>query len=486
MKLKTIELQNYRCYENNDFHFGSDTTLIIGKNGTGKSSLLSAIRKGMTFIFSNTGSNKLIKNNSNKIEGLNDWDTTYLEFGEGFQWPTNIKYELDTDGDLISWRFYKDKYGGKLHPTHYKSAQQKFQKHHLTKSEALPLLGFYGDCYPHKRKESNKVVNDFNKILLKSVNLPRDIGYALWNDEGSITASWFLRTKFILNEIQQDNDNIKILSDEIDELQKRLSNFSVADISASQVQIEIMKQRLELQKKRYNEQTAPLEKEFKFVTDKVMQFFSNIEELDSNDLILFDIKKRRTDKTDTLFFSFGKKDSINEGVFNEEALPMGYMRLLHIVYDIAYRWFLLNGEADQFDGLVLIDELELHLHPSLQQTVLQRFRKTFPGLQFIVTTHSPIILSNFNADLESTKIVQLEKKNGEYLDEQLENVYSMDYNSSLVDVMGVNISNKLLDAYINAYQFLKEDDKKLAKEYLNKIREIFNGKIPYFVQDKLQ
>ena len=120
MKLKTIELKNYRCYQDNDFHFGSDTTLVIGKNGTGKSSLLSAIRKGMTFIFSNTGSNRLIKNNSNKIEGLNDWDTTYLEFGEGFQWPISIRYDLDADGDSIFWNFYKDKYGGKLHSKFYK------------------------------------------------------------------------------------------------------------------------------------------------------------------------------------------------------------------------------------------------------------------------------------------------------------------------------------------------------------------------------
>lgn len=485
MKLKTIELKNYRCYQDNDFHFGSDTTLVIGKNGTGKSSLLSAIRKGMTFIFSNTGSNRLIKNNSNKIEGLNDWDTTYLEFGEGFQWPISIRYDLDADGDSIFWNFYKDKYGGKLHSKFYKSAQQKFQKHYLTESNKLPLLGFYGDRYPHNRKEGNKIINDFNKILLKSINLPRDIGYALWNDESSITSSWFIRTKFILNEIQQDTDNVKILEDEIDELQKRFSNFSVTDVSASQLQIEIMKQRLELLKIRYKEQTQPLEKEFKFVTDKVKQFFSNIEELDSDDLILFDIKKRRIDKSDTLFFSFGKKDSINEGVFNEEALPMGYMRLLHIVYDIAYRWFLLNGEDSNFDGLVLIDEIELHLHPSLQQTVLQRFRNTFPGLQFIITTHSPIILSNFNAIDVTTKIIQLEKKEGTYTDEELQNKYSIDYNSNLVNVMGVNISNKLLDAYINAYQFLNKENNIMAKDYYQKIDDLFDGNIPNFIKKKL-
>jgi DNA repair exonuclease SbcCD ATPase subunit len=39
MKLKSVKLQNYRCYQDNDFHFGYDCALVIGKNGTGKSSL---------------------------------------------------------------------------------------------------------------------------------------------------------------------------------------------------------------------------------------------------------------------------------------------------------------------------------------------------------------------------------------------------------------------------------------------------------------
>lgn len=485
MKLKTIELQNYRCYENNDFHFGSDTTLIIGKNGTGKSSLLSAIRKGMTFIFSNSDGNKLVKNNPNKVEGLNDWDTTFKDYGEGFQWPTNINYIIDFESKPLLWQFHKDKYGGKLHSKYYKSAQKTFEKYFVKKNSVLPLLGFYGDCFPHKRKENNVVINKFNKILISSVQLPKDMGYALWNDEGSITSSWFLRTKFILNEIQTAHDSLNSIEKEMSELQKKISDFSIDTISSTS-QLLYLKERLALVKAKDLEQTTSLENEYKFVTGKLLEFFSNFNEVNSDDMILFDITRRRTLNSDTLFFNFGKQDSINEGLFNEESLPMGYLRLIHIVYDIAYRWYLLNGQSSEFDGLVLIDELELHLHPSLQQTVLERLRRTFPGIQLIVTTHSPIILSSFNAELESTKIIQLEKKNGEYLDEPLANVFSMDYNSNLVDVMGVNISNKLLDAYINAYQFLKEDDKKLAKEYLRKIEEIFNGNIPDFVQNKLQ
>lgn len=485
MKLRSIKLQNFRCYQDNDFHFGGDTTIIIGKNGTGKSSLLSAIRKGMTFIFSNNGDNKLIKNNTNKVEGLNDWDTTFIENGDGFQWPTDIEYKITYDRIDLDWKFFKDKYKGKLQPRYYKGAQKAFEKHHLDQSAKLPLLGFYGDCYPHKKQDANAVVNSFNRIITKSKVIPRDAGYFLWNSDGSVVSSWFLRTKFILNEIQHDTDTISDLSKDIGLLSLRKFNDNNQDTSLLDTQLDSLQKRLALiQHKKYSE-TNKYEEEFEFIKEILMTFFSKVNEFDSDELILFDIKKRRTNKVEQLFFLFGKENSFSEGMFNEESLPMGYQRLMHIVYDIAYRWYILNGKTDTYDGLVLIDELELHLHPSLQQTVLERFRKTFPGLQFIITTHSPIILSNFFVDQETTKIIQLENQEGKYIDEELENFYSMDYNSNLVNVMGVNISDKLLDTYINAYQFLKEDDKSLANEYLEKIRELFKGEIPAFVQSKL-
>ena len=485
MKLQSIQLNNYRCYQSNDFNFGEDVTLVIGKNGTGKSTLISAIRKGMSFIFSNTGNNKLIKNNSIKVEGFNDWDTTFLELGEGFQWPTKLSYEMLLDDNLLKWSFYKDKFGGKLHSKNYKNAQKKFLDNFSKDDSILPLLAFYGDCYPHKRKESNQVINSFNALLLKSVKLPRDLGYALWNEEGSITTSWFKRTKFILNEIQQEKDKLDSLESEIIDIADRMKNFAVADISATQVKLDILRQRFNLMKSQNYERIVLYETEYKFVSNKVMDFFSNVGELNTDDLILYSITRRRVGKTDNLFFNFGKTTSIDEGIFNEESLPMGYLRLIHIVYDIAYRLFILNGVKETYDGLVLIDEIELHLHPSLQQTILERFTKTFPGLQFIVTTHSPIVLSNLNADTDRKKIIQLEKIDGEYKDDELPNLFTMDYNSNLVDIMGVNISNKLLDAYLNAYNFLKNEDNSLATDYSNKIKDLFDGDIPKFVLEKM-
>lgn len=64
--------------------------------------------------------------------------------------------------------------------------------------------------------------------------------------------------------------------------------------------------------------------------------------------------------------------------------------------DLARRLTIANPKLDNpllGEGVVLIDEVELHMHPSWQRNVLRNLRETFPNIQFIITTHSPIVLS---------------------------------------------------------------------------------------------
>src|SRR5262249_8881777 len=51
---------------------------------------------------------------------------------------------------------------------------------------------------------------------------------------------------------------------------------------------------------------------------------------------------------------------------------------------------------ERMRGIVLIDEIDLHLHPKLQRILVPRLRKALPKVQWIVTTHSPLILSSFD------------------------------------------------------------------------------------------
>lgn len=81
-----------------------------------------------------------------------------------------------------------------------------------------------------------------------------------------------------------------------------------------------------------------------------------------------------------------------------EQLSAGYRQVLAMVADIARRCVLLNPQlgvdaALETPGIVLIDELELHLHPQWQRLIVAGLRKAFPLIQFICTTHSPQILA---------------------------------------------------------------------------------------------
>ena len=79
-----------------------------------------------------------------------------------------------------------------------------------------------------------------------------------------------------------------------------------------------------------------------------------------------------------------------------EQMSDGYKIVTAMVADIASRMAEANPDKENplmSNGIVLIDEIDLHLHPKWQRTIIDSLSKTFPNIQFIVSTHSPIILS---------------------------------------------------------------------------------------------
>jgi predicted ATP-binding protein involved in virulence len=143
-----------------------------------------------------------------------------------------------------------------------------------------------------------------------------------------------------------------------------------------------------------------------------------------------------------------------------------------MVLDIAYRSFILNGDIES-EGIVLIDEIELHLHPTLQQEILQRF------------THSPLVISNFKAN-ENNIIVKLEHEGNTYSTEYVENVYGIDYATNLSEVMEVAPRASTIDKYINAYLFLSDKGQAgKAADMLAKLKTYLGGEIPKKLQNEL-
>ena len=89
-------------------------------------------------------------------------------------------------------------------------------------------------------------------------------------------------------------------------------------------------------------------------------------------------------------------------------LSSGYASILDIVVDLMIRMEHQTNRHFQYDlpGIVLIDEIETHLHLELQKKILSFLTTLFPNIQFIVSTHSPFILNS----LENAVIYDLEKK----------------------------------------------------------------------------
>ncbi len=86
-------------------------------------------------------------------------------------------------------------------------------------------------------------------------------------------------------------------------------------------------------------------------------------------------------------------------------LSDGYRSVLFIIADIALKAITLNPHLgdkvlEEIKGVVLIDELDMHLHPRWQQTIIDSIRKTFPKIQFFVTTHSPFLIQSLHSEDE--------------------------------------------------------------------------------------
>jgi len=122
-----------------------------------------------------------------------------------------------------------------------------------------------------------------------------------------------------------------------------------------------------------------------------------------------------------------------------EQLSDGYRTTLAMVMDIASRMAWLNPTADDIldtEGIVLIDEIDLHLHPFWQQTILPDLLKTFPGVQFIVSTHSPQVLTT--ARREQVRVLGQSAEGKFFAEPPLGKTYAEESNNVLQAVMGVN------------------------------------------------
>ncbi|MBI6908237.1 AAA family ATPase [Pseudomonas palleroniana] len=164
--------------------------------------------------------------------------------------------------------------------------------------------------------------------------------------------------------------------------------------------------------------------------------------------------------------------------FNVLQLSDGEKCLLAMVGDLARRLTLLNREVPdplEGKGVVLIDELDLHLHPGWQRTVVANLEKTFPNCQFIITTHSPQILGELPA--ESVMLL----KDGQYLGHP-ERSLGLRSGEVIEELMGGLAQNRNVSQQLRKiYRDLDDDDLEAAEVGLARLREQV-GKIPDVIE----
>ncbi len=185
---------------------------------------------------------------------------------------------------------------------------------------------------------------------------------------------------------------------------------------------------------------------------------------------------------------------------NLEQLSDGEKCMIALVGDLARRLAIANPAAQQAqhgEGIVLIDELDLHLHPMWQRRMIRLLPVVFKNCQFIVTTHSPQALSETHA----SQLRILQRDNDNQVNYSLPSQsYGLTTNEVLNELMLVKGANEAAgagenqqltrnaeveQALANIFELIADEDIKAAHIEITKLESALNGDIPELIQAKI-
>ena len=188
-------------------------------------------------------------------------------------------------------------------------------------------------------------------------------------------------------------------------------------------------------------------------TEKIVRWFKRFENILKTIFEDEHLELKFNDET----FQFSIHESGREP-FDFNTMSSGYAAVLDIINDLIIRMEAQSGLRTEFDmeGIVLVDEIETHLHLELQKKILPVLTELFPNIQFIITTHSPFILSSLDDaviyDLENRSLVRNGLKN-------------LPYEGIVEGYFGVDALSKELREKFERYKALVSKDELSDKEY---------------------
>lgn len=194
-----------------------------------------------------------------------------------------------------------------------------------------------------------------------------------------------------------------------------------------------------------------------------------------------------------LRYSFTHQSVVMEhpdhGVLEVGQLSDGVRNMIALVADIAYRMVRLNSHfgtqaALLTPGIVMIDEVDMHLHPEWQQHVLASLRRAFPAIQLIVTTHSPQVLSTVRK--EHIRVLGMNVYGEAVANEPLGRTYGRSNADVLQATMGVQPEpeidgSDLLRSYLSLIEQAELHDPNI-QDWRQQLVEIFGADHPALVR----
>lgn len=375
MYLSKIHIENFKGIKSADFDFDRSVNIIIGNNGTGKTSVLEAIAVALGGFLSGIDGVNTIHFSQDEIRRESQLTGTGSS-NVIYRTPISVRAWMELDvgdkshADLRLFDFVRQKKS-------IKSARSTVEPRDICR-EAQRLAGDRKAILPVISYQSFSRVTNQKKDKWEnpfSEDYSRVVGYVDCLEEAA-------NDKMLINWC------------------RRMEQIS------------------------WQQEQTILEYEIvKRTVSKFMQFMQDDEKIH----IFYD------KRTEELLYS-------NE----EETLPIrllssGFRNLLGMVFDIAYRMAVLNPDllediTSVTPGVVLIDEIDMHLHPNWQWKVVDALKKTFLNVQFIVTTHSPIIV----ASCKEEKLIML----------QLEDVF-LDKPSEII--FGKTVKGWMVDSVLKEY-----------------------------------
>ena len=440
----SVALYQFRRFRQIKITFDQALTIIIGDNGAGKTSVVEAIAKTLTWF-----NNNLLKDSNGRPVTLADVNVNAEDYGEV---TTHIRLDDGTDFGTVLVKSVPGSLGSNSSEvSDIKLAGLIYRHLANRKNIAIPLLAFYSverSDFKLTQTIAEKAVSEISNNRFNSLDS------AL---EGSGKLDDFSQHYIELVNLAEGEtaSEVKALRKKVTDLESLINEaYSGRELPVDDPVVETLNEKkLALEKALNKNVSIKHQQQLKFVNHAIETIVPEVNGFEVN---------RDFGKLMLMVNNFGNRVNISQ-------LSQGQKTLVALTGDIARRLVTLNPVSInplKGHGVVIIDEIELHLHPKWQQCVLSSFRQVFPNIQFIVTTHSPQVLSHI--DRFNTKVIKLHDTK----QDEVRETYGKNADRIYEDHMDVcSRPNEVQDKLDRLYKLI--DQKKLdeAKSQINKLKE---------------